>query len=122
MTVTEAIGTINRLYPNDCQDEEKILWLQKMDEKIQKELFSLYQQDEKNPLPDYAQAEEDVALLIESPYDLLYLYELQARLAYWQGDMDVYNRAKVLYQNIYQAYEREYHRTHKPIAEHGFLF
>ena len=122
MTVTEAIGTVNRLYPNDYQDEEKIIWLQKMDEKIQKELFSRYQDGKISPLPDYAQAEEDVTLLIESPYDLLYLYELQARLAYWQRDMDVYNRANVLYQNIYQTYEREYHRTHKPIPTHGFLF
>ena len=122
MTVTEAIGTINRLYPNECNDEEKILWLQKMDERIQKELFSLYPNGKTQPLPDYAQAGEDVTLLIESPYDLLYLYELQARLAYWKEDMDAYNRAKVLYQNIYQTYEREYHRAHKPIVKHGFLF
>ena len=122
MTVSEAIVNADRLYPNTFTDEEKIGWLKKLDEKIQKELFSHYENHENLPLPDYASLEEDVPLLIESPYDLLYLYELEFQMAYYNRDTDIYKRAEVFYQNLYQAYERHYHRTHKPIGAKRFVF
>ena len=76
MTVSEAIVNADRLYPNTFTYEEKIGWLKKLDENIQNELFALYEDGARHPLPDYASMEDDVELLIESPYDLLYLYEL----------------------------------------------
>ncbi|MBR5188369.1 MAG: hypothetical protein IKW18_07850 [Clostridia bacterium] len=122
MTVSEAIVNADRLYPNTFTDEEKIGWLKKMDEKIQKELFSLYENDENHLLPDYASLEEDVPLLIESPYDLLYLYELEFQMAYYNRDTDVYKRAEIFYNNLYRAYELYYHKNHKLIGAKRFVF
>ena len=39
MTIAEAIVNADRLYPNSFTDEEKTVWLKKLDEKIHKELF-----------------------------------------------------------------------------------
>ena len=122
MTVSEAIISADRLYPNTFTDEEKIGWLKKLDEKIQKELFALYEDGEHHPLPDYASLEEDVPLLIESPYDLLYLYELEFQMAYACRDTDVYERTEIFYHNLYRAYELYYHRTHQPIGAKRFVF
>ena len=122
MTVAEAIINADRLYPNSFTDEEKIGWLKKLDEKIQKDLFSLYENTENTPLSDYGEPYENTTLLIESPYDLLYLYELESKMAYHNGDTDVYKRADAFFQILYGAYERYYHRTHIPIAEKRFLF
>ncbi|MBQ3489656.1 MAG: hypothetical protein IJA86_03595 [Clostridia bacterium] len=120
MTVAHAIMAADRLYPNTFTEEEKIGWLKKMDEKIISSLFSLYTDSEKQTLPDYT--ETSVSLLIESPYDLLYLYELECRMAYWSRDTETYNHAAVLYRNLYETYEREYHRTHRPKGAPRFVF
>ena len=122
MTVSEAIVNADRLYPNPFTDEEKIGWLKKMDEKIQKELFALYEDGKNHPLPDYTSMEADIPLLIESPYDLLYLYELEFQMAYACRDTDVYKRAEIFYNNLYRAYELHFHRTHKPISAKHFVF
>jgi len=121
MTIAEAIVNADRLYPNSFTDEEKTVWLKKLDEKIHKELFSLY--EEPSPIPsDYEAPDKNISLLIESPYDLLYLYELEGKMAYHNGDTDVYKRADIFFQTLYGAYERHYHRTHTPIAGKRFSF
>ena len=122
MTVTQAIATVNLLYPNHYGDEEKTVWLQKMDERIQKELFSHYLDGANAPLPDYTESEEEITLLVESPYDVLYLYELQAKMAYWDGDTNAASRAEILYRNLYETYTRAYRRSHQPKGEGRFLF
>ena len=122
MTIAEAIIHADQLYPNSYTDEEKTDWLKKLDEKIRKELFSLY--EESAPVSPSVESdfEGDETLLIESPYDLLYLYELEAKMAYYDRDTDVYKRADNFFQILYHTYERYYHRTHTPKGSKRFLF
>ncbi len=121
MTVTQAIVEADRLYPNSFTDEEKIGWLQRMDEGIIASLYSLYEDSVHQTVPDYMENTE-ASLLIGSPYDLLYLYELEAKMAYWNRDTESYNRAAAMYNQLYQTYEREFHRKHHPVGKRRFFF
>ena len=122
MTIAEAIINADQLYPNTYTDEEKTNWLKKLDEKVRKELFSLYEEPVPASLTVESDFDGDAALLIESPYDLLYLYELEAKMAYHDHDTDVYKRADNFFQILYGAYEKHYHRTHTPKGGKRFLF
>ena len=48
------------------------------------------------------------------PYDELYLHVLEARSAYVGGEIDRYNNATALLQNLWEAYARSYIRSHRP--------
>ena len=43
MKVSEAIKTIDEIYPNDCSFDKKYLWLRKLDEKVKIEVFDTHE-------------------------------------------------------------------------------
>ena len=122
MTIAEAIIYADRSYPNSYTDEVKTFWLKKFDEKVRKELFSLYEETSPASLSVESDFDGDETLLIESPYDVIYIYELEAKMAYHDRDNEAYKSADNFLKILYGSYEKYYHRKHSPKGGKRFLF
>ena len=111
MTIREAIDRVDNLLFNTYTDAEKINWLSRLDEQV----ALLVQDAGSADRPWYtADADKDTRLLVPSPFDEMYIYWLMAQMSYANGEIDKYNNAIALYNTEYAAYEKWYHRNHRP--------
>ena len=94
--------------PLRSPEAERIAWLDSIDRTVCAEItggeFGGYTVD----------SPADTELLVPPPYDELYLHVLEARSAYVGGEIDRYNNATALLQNLWEAYARSYIRSHRP--------
>ena len=108
MTLREALDRADSLHPGSVPEAERIAWLDSIDRTVCAEItggeFGGYTVD----------SPADTELLVPPPYDELYLHVLEARSAYVGGEIDRYNNATALLQNLWEAYARSYIRSHRP--------
>lgn len=122
MTILEAITRADTLRPNICGRNQKVFWLSQLDGRIrerqqrhegQQQEFSGY--DPATP--------PDTALLVEAPYDAMYVYWLMAQTDLASGEIEGYNSAIALFNTEFDAWARHYGRTYMPRpAGTGFVF
>lgn len=68
-----------------------------------------------NPAPIYTEDNSGDELIAESPYDVIYMYWLMAKIDLYQGEYGDYNSDYSLFDNAYGRYKRRYHRTHRAV-------
>ena len=123
MTIMEALHRIDTLKPNTHSQSEKIKWLSTLDGIVKTEIIDAHQGGEGVTFNGY---EEDIDLttnlLIPAPYDDIYLFWLESKIDYWNGEIGKYNNSITMYNEAYSTYERYYNRTHMPKGKHRFLF
>lgn len=122
MTILEAITLADARRHNPYPQEEKIRWLSELDGKIHMLIreahegqtggFSGYDRD----------TDQNTPLLVGKPFEELYLYWLEARICYEDGEMGDYNSAIAQYNRLYEAYGAAYRRSHMPRGSGRFLF
>ncbi|MBR6744949.1 MAG: hypothetical protein IKM00_07035 [Clostridia bacterium] len=118
MTLAEAIHRIDTLKPNAFSQEEKIRWLSLLDGTVKKELIDTHEGTNGADFAAYdANTDTSQELLIEHPYDDLYVLWLEARIDYASGEYGKYNNSISLFNTSYDAYAKYYNRTHKPISK-----
>ncbi|MBO4979935.1 MAG: hypothetical protein J6D16_05965 [Clostridia bacterium] len=111
MTIMEAIGRVDSVKTNGYGQEEKVAWLSALDGIVKTELLIPY--GDTTSFDGYrADTPGDTILLIPPPYDEIYLRYLEMQIDYATGDYDRYNNALALYNTLYSAFVRWYHRTH----------
>ena len=110
MTVMDAIGRADTAKPNCYSQEEKRRWLSVLDGVIRKEIVDTHEGAESTE-------NADGELLVPHPYDEIYLYWLEARIDYANGEYGKYNNSISLFNAAFEAYEKYYRRTHMPKAK-----
>jgi hypothetical protein len=116
MTIIEAINRIDSLKHNTFRQEEKIRWLSQVDGQVYADVIATHEGGISfQPYDDRTSLEQ--MLLVPEPYDELYLHYLEAQMAYYQDEADVYNRAMSMYQALLTAFTNHYNRTHMPLAQ-----
>lgn len=111
MTIIEAINRIDSLKPNSFKQEEKIKWLSTVDDIVKTNIINNY--EEASDFTGYTEATPvTTSLLVPSPFDELYLFWLESKIDYWNGDTAKYNNSTEMYNAAYNAYARYYNRTH----------
>lgn len=115
MTITEAIRMIDAMKPNSYSDADKVAWLSKLDGAIKKEIIDTHEDSENIVFDGYNEdTPMDTELLVKAPYDDIYLYWLESRIDYYNGEYGRYNNTVTTYNAAYSAYERFYNRAHMP--------
>ena len=109
MTVLEAISLADHSYHNSCGQEEKVRWLSRLDGRIHREILSLY--DGCGAFREFdPRVDLNRQLLVKEPYDELYIRHLQAQIAYQNGEIEDYNNANTLFQNLLEGFQKDCHR------------
>lgn len=120
MTVQEAIAGIDERKPNTVPVSWKLRWLEELDWEIFRDVLATHA----GGAPvfagypgDMTQGErESTALLAPAPYDSMYLYCLESRIDYENGELGRFNNSNAMFRAVFDAYRNWYNRTNKPLA------
>lgn len=123
MTIIEAINLIDIKKPNTYTQPEKVRWLSTLDGIIKKEIIDNHEGAEDIEFTGYNDITDvTTELLVPAPYDEIYLYYLESKIDYYNGEYNKYNNSVTMYNNAYSNYERYYNRANMPISNTRFLF
>lgn len=115
MTIMDALYRIDELKPNSYSQTEKIKWLSSLDGVIKSEILDTHEGGEDIAFSGYDEnADLTTKLLVDAPYDDIYLKWLEAQIDYSNGEYGKYNNSLVAYNDAYDLYHRYYNRTHMP--------
>ena len=114
MKLGEAIDRIDSLKHNTYTNAEKVDWISRLDGVIKTQIFDTHEGDDVY-FEGYNEANDmDTELLVDPPYDDIYIRWLEAQIDYYNGEIARYNNSAMMYQAAYDAYQRYYNRNHMP--------
>ena len=124
MTIKDAIEKIDVLKHNTYTQPEKIAWLSKLDGMIKRLVIDTHEGAENITFDGY-QDDTPITteLLVEEPFDEIYIKWLEAQIDYTNGEYYKYNNSIMMYNTEYEAFESWYNRNHMPLqADTRFKF
>ena len=123
MTIIQAINMIDSIKPNTYTQAEKLVWLSTLDEMIKKEIIDTHEGGESVAFTGYDEnTDVEDALLVPPPYDEMYLFWMESKIDYWNGESGKYNNSITMFNNAYAAYQEYYNRMHCPLGARRFIF
>ena len=121
MTVEQAVKLVDTLEPNGYSRDLKVRWLSALDGRIFREVLQQHADCPVEDFEGYAHAHGSTCLLVPFPYDEdVYSCYLQSRIALENGEAARYNRAVTLFNSAFQAFEKDYRRSHRPVSRGQF--
>lgn len=111
MTAGECIVRIDGLKYNTYSREDKLRWLSQLEAKIQTEVVERHE----NPVFGFGEG-LDRELIAGEAWEEMYLYWLEAKIDYRNGEYDRHNNAMDMFMAEYQDFRAWYTRTHMPIS------
>ena len=107
MTPNKAIETVDRLKPNTYSEEDKLRWINELEGMVQSLVI---QADDIKQLsyPD----DMDKKLIIPAPYDDCYTLFLEAKIDFYNKELDNYNNSAMMFEAQYSEYRKDYIRKH----------
>jgi hypothetical protein len=115
MTIIEAINKVDELKPNSYTQLDKIRWLSNLDGTIKTEIIDTHEDGEDVIFTGYSEdGDTAIDLLVPAPYDILYVYWLEAQIDYANGEYSKYSNSMTMFNEAYSAFEKYYNRNHMP--------
>jgi len=100
MTINEAITIVDELKPNAYSTEDKIRWLNDINGRIS---VTVHNNKKYNPINN-----PDEMLLVQSPYENLYILYLIAMIDYNNEESGPYTNDIMLFNNALDEYKKWY--------------
>lgn len=121
MTIDRAIKLVDALQPNPYPRDMKLRWLGMLDGRIFAEVLAVHEGCPAETFAGYDNAEGGTELLVPAPYDEdVYIHFLRSRIDLENGEATRYNRSVTLYNSAFEAFEKHYRRTHRPLSSGVF--
>ena len=122
MTIREAIDQLDRLEPNQYDNEEKVRWLSELDGIAHREILS----ELEGQALDFSGYGTDcdmdgTQLLIPWPFDEIYRWYLEMKIADANGEIVRCNNAAAKYNQYYTAFENACRRRSMPVQHAAFF-
>ena len=115
MTINEAIARVDDLRDNTMAPNIKIAWLQMVDQQVYHEIIKGRVGADAVTLPDYSDENGELVLLVPPPYDMLYVYRLEAEICYKNQEIDRQANALTRYNELMDAFAKQYAREHRSL-------
>lgn len=123
MTIIEAINKLDSLKPNTYSQEQKVSWLNRLDQMILTNIVQLHEGYENVSFTGYhSETDLQTELLAKAPFDEMYLRWMEAQIDYHNGEIKRYNISMPMFNTEYEAFENWYRRNHMPLSSGRFLF
>ena len=119
MTIEKALDLADQLKPNMMSRQVKIGFLNEIDQLIWNELVMTHEHtEEEETKPEYdIDTDEGTELIVPTPYDMLYVYWLMARIDHLNQEIDKYNNDRALFDNAYEQASDMWTLTRMPIQK-----
>ena len=115
MTINEAIARVDDLRDNTMAPNIKIAWLEMVDQQVYNEIIKGKVGADAVTLPDYSDNDGERVLLVPPPYDMLYVYRLEAEICYKNQEIDRQANALTRYNELMDAFAKQYAREHRSL-------
>ena len=115
MTINEAIARVDDLRDNTMAPNIKIAWLEMVDQQVYNEIIKGRVGADAVTLPDYSDDNGERVLLVPPPYDMLYVYRLEAEICYKNQEIDRQANALTRYNELMDAFAKQYAREHRSL-------
>lgn len=117
MTINEAIARADDLRDNTMAPNIKIAWLQMVDQQVYHEIIKGRVGADAVTMPDYSDNNGEQVLLVPPPYDMLYVYRLEAEICYKSEEIDRQANALTRYNELMDAFAKQYAREHRSLPQ-----
>lgn len=115
MTLMDALHRIDSIKPNSYSQDVKIAWLSTLDGIIKTEIMDTHEGADKVAFNEYKEDTDlNTNLLVPAPYDEIYLFWLESKIDYWNGEIGKYNNSIAMYNEAYSTFAKHYNRSHMP--------
>lgn len=115
MKIIEAITQIDNLKHNTYSQNDKVQWLSRLDSNVKRLVIDTHEGGEEVRFTGYtAETDPNTVLLVEEPFDEVYLRYLEMQIDYANGEIEKYNNSALLYNEAWLAFQNYYNRTHMP--------
>ena len=124
MTINEAIARVDDLRDNTVATDIKIAWLQMVDQQVYLEIIKGREGAEAVTIPDYSDNDNNGGrvLLVPPPYDMLYVYRLEAEICYKSEEIDRQANALTRYNELMDAFAKHYAREHRSLPHPPVIY
>lgn len=118
MTVQEAIDRIDNLNPNQYGTETKMAWLNNLELLIFNDVILRHHPLPMEPFKPHTDSDE--YLIVNAPYDELYVAYLHMKIDEANQETTRYNNSLSIFEARYEDFKKYYNRTRKPVCEAKF--
>ena len=123
MKICEAISQINSLKPNTYSDKQKIYWLSQVESMIKRLVIDAHEGGDQIAFDGFNEnTSVETQLFMPSPFDMAYIYWLEAQIHYANEDIDMYNSAIMMFNATFSEYKADYKRNHATKGTGRFRF
>ncbi len=117
MTINEAVHLIDNIKPNTYDMPTKIKWLSSLDGNIKKDIIDTHQNGESIVFNGYNENTDiSTALLVPAPFDELYIFYLESKIDYWNGEVRKYNNSNAMFTTALEEFSKYYNRMNLPLG------
>lgn len=123
MKICEAIAQINSLKPNTYSDKQKIYWLSQLEAMVKVQVIDTHEGGDRIPFDGFTEdTDTQTQLFMPAPFDMAYIYWLEAQIHYANEDIDMYNSAIMMFNAAFREYKDHYTKTHTTKGTGRFRF
>lgn len=123
MTIIQAIQQVDGLKPNTYSTKQKILWLSRLEAMVKTLVIDAHEGGEKILFGEFTEDTDlETVLFLAAPFDVAYLYWLEAQIHYANEEIGLYNNAMGMFHAAFRAYQADYKRNHSAKAAGRFRF
>lgn len=123
MKIIEAINQIDSLKPNAYSTKQKILWLSQLESIVKRQVIDAHEGGDQTDFAGFDEnTDTNTRLLMPSPFDISYIYWLEAQIHYTNEDIDMYNTAIAMFNTTFGEYKADYKRHHAAKGKGRFRF
>lgn len=115
MTITKAIGVVDKIRPNQYSTDNKREWILTIENRIKNEIYLTHDHDE-IPFTDFDRYGDDTELFAPSPYDEIYILYLCGMIDFNNAEYNRYNNDVELFNKTFEDYARWYNRNNVPLS------
>jgi hypothetical protein len=113
MKLKNLLDKIDRLKPNSVDEQDKIDWINEIDERVYNDIY-LKAEDYLGEFIPLVKGDEEKEVLIPSLYSEIYYYYLAAKIDFVNDEIASYNNNMALYNSMYTDFAAYYRRNHVP--------
>lgn len=124
LTIGQVIGMVDELKPNIQTTEQKIIWLDDLDEMFYQDMVLTHENSDGTVFNGYTADEPmNTELLIPAHWgNEIYRYYLECQIDLINKEYAKYNSSSALFNSTYESYCRDYHCKHMPLQPNSIHY
>lgn len=121
MKIKECIDQVDNVKPNQYSVEDKVRWLSFLDAIIINEVLKTHEgyEGQYDNFEGYSPDKLDMKLIVEHPYDSLYIAYIKMKIDEENGETARYNNSATMYNSYMSLYKKHYNKTHMPLQKNS---